>query len=153
MSEDDQRLDFGLLLNTLGFLLRMAQLRNFEAFYARHGQMDLRPGEYSVLWMIGRNPGVRQGQLARALAIKPAHMTKVVRRMEETGRLARTIPDDDRRSVRLTLTPAGRDFVAAHEGAIYGEDSYLVHDLTPEEAAQLTRLLRKYSGIDRWSQP
>lgn len=149
----DARLAFGPLAHSLGFLLRLAQVRNYEHFFDRFGEIDLRPGEYSVMWVIAANPGIRQGHLARALSIKPAHMTKVIRRLEELGRLRRTIPDDDRRSVRLTLTEAGAAFVEANKGAFFGVDNYNRHSLTPEETETLAGLLKKYSGIERWILP
>lgn len=150
--EDDAegRLAFGPLAHSLGFLLRLAQVRNFEQFFDRFGDLDLRPGEFSVMWVIAQNPGIRQGHLARALAIKPAHMTKVIRRLEELGRLHRTIPDDDRRSVRLALSEAGEDFVETNTHAFFGLDSYHRHDLTSAEYETLTSLLKKYSGIQQW---
>ena len=147
------RLHVGPLQEALGFLLRLAQVHNYENFFDRFGGVDLRPGEFSVMWVIAQNPGVRQGQLARVLSIKPAHMTKVVRRLEELGRLARTIPDDDRRSVRLSLTEAGLAFVEQNRSAFFGVDSYHKHDLTPAETAALAGLLKKYCGIERWTQP
>ena len=143
----DEAVEFGPLSNSLGFLLRIAQLRNFEHFYSRLGDSDLRPGEFSVMWLIHLNPGIRQGQLGRILSIKPAHMTKVVRRLEELKRLERTIPMEDRRSVRLSLTAEGRRFVETHEADFFGEDSYHNHGLSQKETETFIRLLRKYSGF------
>ncbi|QLF71916.1 MarR family transcriptional regulator (plasmid) [Peteryoungia desertarenae] len=143
----DESIDYGPLSNSLGFLLRIAQLRNFDQFYSRLGDSGLRPGEFSVMWLIYLNPGIRQGQLGRILSIKPAHMTKVVRRLEDLGRLERRIPEEDRRSVRLSLTDKGRHFVQAHEADFFGEDSYHNHGLTQKETETFIRLLRKYGGF------
>jgi DNA-binding MarR family transcriptional regulator len=74
----------------------MAQLRSFDFFFEDLGKLGLRPGEFSVLWVIHVNPGVRQGVLAQTLRIKRAHMTKMIRSFEERGLVARTIPEDDR---------------------------------------------------------
>lgn len=137
----------GQLGSSLGFLLRIAQLEAFEQFFARFGDADLRPGEFSVLWVIGLNPGLRQGDLAAVLRIKPAHMTKIIRRLEELGRVERTIPEDDRRSVTLRLTETGRAFVTENEAAFFGQDAYFDHSLTPDEEAALVRLLRKVAGL------
>lgn len=141
--------DLGELEDSLGFLLRIAQLKVFADFYNRIGTLDLRPGEFSVLWVISRNPGVKQGLLAETLRIKPAHMTKIVRRFEDQGIVAREIPDHDRRSVSLSLTAQGRDWVAAMRPTFFGVDSYHDHSLSVRETRELTRLLRRYAGLGR----
>ncbi|TJZ90939.1 MarR family transcriptional regulator [Paracoccus gahaiensis] len=140
-------IEMGELGRSLGYLLRIGQLEAFEAFFARFEDQDLRPGEFSVLWVIGLNPGLRQGDLAQALRIKPAHMTKIIRRLEDLGRVARSIPAEDRRSVHLHLTPGGQDFVARHRAVFFGQDAYFTHTLTADEEADLVRLLRKIAGL------
>ena len=141
-------ISLGELDSSLGFLLRMAQLRAFERFYAAFGELDLRPGEFSMMWVIRRNPGVRQGLLAETLGIKPAQMTKMVRRLELQGRVSRIIPDDDRRSVRLYLTAAGDGFIDAHKEAFFGHDDYHNHGLSEADCRQLAQLLRRYAGLE-----
>ena len=136
--------DLGELNQSIGFLLRVAQVSAFDRFFAAFGEIDLRPGEFSAMWVIRRNPGLRQGLLADTLRIKAAHMTKMVRRLEERGFIQRVIPDDDRRSVRLFLTSAGEKFVLAHREAFLGQDDYHHHGLSPEDTAELARLLRLY---------
>ncbi|MBY6089626.1 MarR family winged helix-turn-helix transcriptional regulator [Pseudooceanicola sp. 502str34] len=140
--------DLGDLGQSLGFLLRVAQVRVYDQFYDRFGDEDLRPGEFSMLWVMHRNPGIKQGMLAQALRIKPAHMTKTVRRFEDNGLVERQIPDSDRRSVLLRLTDKGEAFVARNRPNFLGENAYNTHDLSEEEAATLARLLRKYNGFE-----
>jgi DNA-binding MarR family transcriptional regulator len=135
--------DLGELPNVLGLLLRLAQIRQHDQFFAAFHGSDARPGELTVLWVIDLNPGIKQGVVARLLSIKPAHMTKLIQRLIDGGRVDRTIPLEDRRSVRLTLTPAGKDYLDRHR------DTYrLVHTaantgLTADEFAALVTILRK----------
>lgn len=144
-----QKVDLAELNTTLGFLLRVAQVRVFESFFERFGEDGLRPGEFSALRLIDCNPGIRQGLLAQTLWIKPAHMTKMIRRLEDQALITREIPDDDRRSVKLDLTDAGRAFVADQRKRYSGTNDYHRHDLTPTEERELARLLRKFTGLDR----
>jgi DNA-binding MarR family transcriptional regulator len=65
----------GELSQSVGFLLRLAQLRAFEDFFSDNGPRGVKPGEFSVLWVISRNPGIRQSVLGQRLMIKRAHMT------------------------------------------------------------------------------
>lgn len=140
--------DLGELASSLGFLLRISQVRVYQQFYSHFGDLDLRPGEFSVLWVVHLNPGIKQGLLARTLRIKPAHMTKIVRRLEDQGIIRRHIPDDDRRTVHLSLTDAGVEFIKAEKGNFFGQESYHQHALTANETQEFVRLLRKYAGID-----
>ncbi|GAA4219257.1 DNA-binding MarR family transcriptional regulator [Sagittula marina] len=149
---DAEAVALGELEDSLGFLLRVAQVRSFERFYAAFDELKLRPGEYSLLWLVKLNPGVRQGHLGDTLRVKPAQMSKMIRRLEQQGRLRRVIPDGNRRSVLLHLTDAGEAFITAHHAAFFGHDDYHQHDLTQEEEQQLAALLRKYSGIRKSGQ-
>jgi DNA-binding MarR family transcriptional regulator len=137
----------GPLADSLGFLLRLSQLVSFRDFFAELEDFDLRPGEATVLMLIGENPGVRQGMLAKRLMIKRAHMTKMIRAMEDTGLVARTVPEDDRRSVELWLTPRGEARVAAMRGPWAAHEARPALNLSPREEAELKRLLRKYLDL------
>ena len=141
-------IDMRDLADAIGFLTRLAQIHTYEIFFEDFSETGLRPGEYSTLMLIGRNPGMRQGVLAQTLRIKPAHMTKLIRSFEERGLVERTIPDHDRRSVQLDLTEAGRDFVKHHRDAFVQQEKRLMSALTESELGMLKRLLRKYVGFD-----
>jgi DNA-binding MarR family transcriptional regulator len=145
---DLEKVEFGALSQSPGFLLRMAQLKAFDTFYASLGHLDLKPGEFTVLWMIGLNPGLRQGTIARRLHVKPAHMTKLIQRMVTAGYVTRTIPEDDRRSVRLALTRAGQAFVEQNSDTFLALQLAERSPLNREEADTLIVLLRKFTGID-----
>lgn len=137
----------GELQDSLGFLMRLAQLRVFEDYFEALGQYGMRPGEFSVLVVIGHNPGIRQGVLAAKLMIKRAHITKVVRRLEDEGLVDRRIPDEDRRVVELTLTAKGRAFVAERAAALHAFDQSVPEGLTRKDRDQLVHLLRKLLGL------
>ncbi|MCB1334083.1 MAG: MarR family transcriptional regulator [Roseivivax sp.] len=144
---DSDTIRYGGLTGSLGFLLRLSQLASFRDFYDELGPLGIRPGEISVLTVIGLNPGIRQGVLARHLMIKRAHMTKVVRALDDAGLIARRVPADDKRAVELSLTAKGQARMrevhapfAAHEKASTGP-------LTAREEAELKRLLRKYLDL------
>ena len=141
-------LDYGPLAGSLGFLLRLSQLKSFDDFFAALGPLDVRPGEMSVLMVLARNPGIRQGVLAEALSIKRAHMAKMVRALEEAGLIRRTVPQDDRRAMELWLTERGQARLAALRPAFAAHEAPPVDGLSPHEAETLKRLLRKSVGME-----
>ena len=142
---EDVRL--GSLSHSLGFLLRLSQLVSFRDFFASLEQFDMRPGEATVLMLIAENPGVRQGVLAKRLMIKRAHMTKMIRAMEDAGLVSRTVPEDDKRSVELWLTARGAARVASMRGPWADHEARPARNLTRRDEAELKRLLRKYLDL------
>ncbi|WP_136636760.1 MarR family winged helix-turn-helix transcriptional regulator [Pseudooceanicola onchidii] len=140
-------IDLGALSNSLGFLFRMGQIEVFGMFYDALGKLGLKPGEFSVLWVVHLNPGVRQGSVAQTLRIKPAHMTKLVRAFEEDGLLDRHIPESDRRGIELRLTPKGEGFVADHAEEFFTYARSEANRLTRKEAEQLIHLLQKFTRL------
>lgn len=151
-SDADDRLDLGELSNSLGFMLRMAQIEVFKSFHEELGEYGLKPGEFSVFWLIGQHPGVRQGMIARSLSIKQAHMSKLVRGLEERDFVIRQIPDNDRRSVLLNVTPSGKDFLDRIQNEFFGYSFASNDKLTKDEITTLIGLLQKYTGIHQGPQ-
>ncbi len=138
---------FDRLAGSLGFLMRVCQISIYEKYFEELGAFGMKPGEFSVLWLIYNNPGVRQGRVAQRLSIKNAQMTKLVRRAEDDGYVSRRVPDDDRRAVELTLTDDGRKFVEQCEDGAFSQFNGGETDLDADEMEQLIVLLRKFAGL------
>jgi DNA-binding MarR family transcriptional regulator len=138
--------DFGPLKQNVGFMLRLAQLQVFEAFFAEFAPRGVRPGQIGVLVGIAENPGIRQGTLARALHIKRSNMAKIVRLLEAEGLIERLVPPSDRRAVELRLTRVGRGFVERALPDISRNDCCATGMLSERERATLMRLLHKLAG-------
>lgn len=136
------------LKNSLGFLLRVAQLRSFGHFFAVMGEENVRPGEVTVLDLVRENPGIRQGVVSKTLKIKRAQMSKMVREMEANGLIARRVPPEDRRSVELRLTPAGEARIAQIATRFPEIEERTGKRLTPAESRELRRLLIKMTGLE-----
>ena len=146
-TQQEAELALGPLTTSLGFLVRMSQIEIFGLFYETLGRLGLKPGEFSVLWVVHLNPGVRQGAVAETLRIKPAHMTKLVRAFELDGMIARHIPDTDRRGIELRLTEKGEGFVRDYAEAFFSYTQNEANRLTPAEARQLISLLQKFTRL------
>jgi DNA-binding MarR family transcriptional regulator len=136
----------GLLEQSAGLIMRIAQLTVFEHFFEVFGQSDIKISEFTVLYTIAQNPGIRQGVLADVLKIKWPNMTKLVRTLEERGLIERHVPPNDRRSVHLRVTSKGRKQIAVSEQNMYRSDRMALSMLNDEEHAQLLKLSRKIAG-------
>ncbi|OWV52105.1 MarR family transcriptional regulator [Mameliella alba] len=141
------KVQYGPLSEALGFLLRLGQLKSFAGFFRSFEAEDIRPGELTVLMVLHENPGIRQGMLAKALSIKRAHMTKMVRQMEDEGLILRRVPEDDKRAMELWLTEAGEARVAVLAPILAEHESGGAAGLSVTETAELKRLLRKMLNI------
>ncbi|EAQ14027.1 MULTISPECIES: MarR family transcriptional regulator [Maritimibacter] len=145
---EDAPIRMGAITDSLGFLIRLAQIKAFDNFFENLGDHGLKPGEFTVLWVIGLNPGLRQGSIANTLRIKPAHMTKLTARLVQRGLVTRKTPKSDRRAVRLYLTEEGSGFVEAHRENFLSFNFTEKDNLSQEEADQLTSLLKKFTGLN-----
>ncbi|WP_037086416.1 MarR family winged helix-turn-helix transcriptional regulator [Neorhizobium vignae] len=139
--------DLDRLNSALGFLMRLAQLKIYERFFEEVGEHNLKPGEFSVLWVILHNPGIRQSVLGQRLMIKRAHMTKLIRALEDQNLVSRKIPDGDRRAVEITLTPEAVTRVRKASQWFFSYEASVGANLTAGERQQLTALLQKFVGL------
>jgi DNA-binding MarR family transcriptional regulator len=105
VAENDVQL--GPLSNFLGYHLRLAQEASFQAFARRVDTTGLRPGYFSVLLLIGLNPGITQTALSRATARDKSTLTPTLRLLEGQKLIRREQIKSDRRSYMLRVTPEG----------------------------------------------
>lgn len=100
--------DLAGLDSQVGYMLRRAQLAVFGDFIACRSGAVARPGQFSILAVIERNPGLSQSRVCAALGIKRANLVAVIDELESAGLVRRDSAPNDRRSNRLQLTPAGQ---------------------------------------------
>ncbi|TVP72508.1 MAG: MarR family transcriptional regulator [Rhodobacteraceae bacterium] len=146
--QSGEALSFGDLRHNTGFLLRMAWLQVSERLEERSASVPLTAAEYTILRMIAQSPGVRQGHLAQALYIKPAAMTRIIRAFEDRALVAREIPDGDRRTVCLSIRPAGRAAIDRARALFGGLAEHERGQLDAQEQQQLNQLLRRFCGLE-----
>ena len=106
--------------------------RAVERLRSRGG---LGSGALDVLLRLGVAPaGV--GELAEALDVSSRNVTGLVDTLEREG-LAERGPDPaDRRAVRVRITAAGRDWIAAFRAPAKAGMAAVFRDFTPAEVAQ-----------------
>ncbi len=137
-------LDAGVLEDAVGFWLRLAQqqdLRRFNRLFAEAGVSQL---VYSLLLLIGANPGRRQADLGAALHIRQPNLVEPIEGLIARGLVQRRPDPDDRRAQTLALTADGETLLARlradHDALI---DAYRER-LGPEAYDQLVVLLQRF---------
>jgi DNA-binding MarR family transcriptional regulator len=102
-------------------------LTNAQARVVRHLEHSDRP--------------VRMADIAAALEVVPRTATSVVDDLEEGGLVVRAIDPNDRRSLLVSLTPAGRKLLEGLTEARRRTANSLFSPLSGMEKAELARLL------------
>jgi DNA-binding MarR family transcriptional regulator len=123
--------------------LTLETRRDIEANFRRHG---LDSGEFDVLATLrraGEPYALRPTELYQSLMISSGGLTARLDRLEAAGLIRRRADDDDARSVRVELTPAGRRKIEAAFRADMELENKMVSGLAESERAELVRLLRK----------
>jgi DNA-binding MarR family transcriptional regulator len=140
-------MDFGPLEDSVGYLLRRAQIVVFQRFFELFATEKVRPAQYSVLTVIEHNPGLSQTRLADALGIKKTNLVAMIDELEERS-LARRMPtENDRRSRALFLTPKGKALMSRlHQ--LDGEiDRRMTQGLSAGERRQFCEALRRVACL------
>jgi DNA-binding MarR family transcriptional regulator len=139
-------LNYGDLDQTLGYVLRRAQLAGFEAFHEATASVDITPARYTAMVIVGANPGLTQTRLGQALGTARSGAMMVADWMESRGLAERRTRPDDARAWGLHLTPKGEGELARLRERVRANDDRFAGRLAPGELAELRRLLDKLSG-------
>jgi DNA-binding MarR family transcriptional regulator len=105
-----------------GYAVRRFQLWIFQDFIKTLATVDIRPTQYSVLTVIGANPGLTQMAVAKRLGIERARLVHLLNSLERRKLVKRVKSKTDLRSHALHLTAQGetslvkfRQLAAEHE--------------------------------------
>lgn len=97
----------------------------------------------SILFMVGSGKCLLAAELAREYGIDASAVTRLIDRLEKRGLLTRVRSNEDRRVVRLALTPEGDAIAARMPGIFNGVLNDLLGGFTPEEVGFLKSMLRR----------
>jgi DNA-binding MarR family transcriptional regulator len=127
----------------VGYRLRRA----FGAFVADFNETvadtGLRQTLIGILSIIQANPGISQGKVGQALAIKGANMVALAGELADMNLVERQPVEGNRRALALTLTAKGEDVLERCLVRIHAHEDRLLARLSREERAQLLELLAK----------
>lgn len=139
-------IDFGPLENWVGFHLRLAQTASFQAFSREAQDVDLSPGRFATLLLIGRNPGISQTALSRAVGSDKSTLTFALDDLVKRGFVHRTRLRKDRRHYSLSLTAAGERMLAELTECARRHDRNLDRIIGPRDRATFLKILRRIAA-------
>lgn len=95
----------------------------------------------TLLRLVGENSGLTAGALAELLYVDPGTLSSALGRLEAMDLLARDFDPEDRRRVRIRLTPSGEAFSAQHPETIEGSVRRTLARRSAGDLSVTTRLL------------
>ena len=136
---DADEIGLDALVGHAGYAVRRFQIWIFQDFIKTLGDVDIRPTQYSVLTVIGANPGLSQMAVAKRLGIERARLVHLLDSLEQRKYVKRIKSKTDRRSHALHLTARGRRLA---EQGIAAQRAYVERTLGRLAAADLLDLER-----------
>jgi len=138
-------IDLGVLEQHLGYLIRRFQVWVFQDFIRTLESIDIRPAQYSVLVVIGANPGLSQSDLADTLGVERARLVRLLDLLEKRGLMRRLPSPRDRRSHALQLTSEGQKILKKAKALAAAHEARLTEKLGAEPRAAMLEYLRDFA--------
>lgn len=131
------------LRSLAGYRLQRANLQMQNAVKRALRPLGLRRTTFSALHMISGNPGMRQAELAAALAIERPNLVKIIAELEATGLVERAPSCGDKRAYELTATPRGKRLQKEAFDALLNAEAAMVRGLSEPELEALAEALER----------
>jgi DNA-binding MarR family transcriptional regulator len=104
---------------------------------------ELTPSQMHAIEIIGREESLRMKEVADKLGVTTGTLTVTVDKLERKGLIERRPHETDRRSLRVSLTEAGRKHFANHHEYHLQLTAEIASALSQEELAAFGNLLEK----------
>jgi MarR family transcriptional regulator, organic hydroperoxide resistance regulator len=103
----------------------------------------LRLGQYMLLRLLWEQDGLTPRELAEGLDVEMPTVTRTAQRLLRDGFVRREAHPEDARSVRIYLTPRGREQRERAGRILARETEHALHGLTPSERHDLIALMER----------
>lgn len=108
-------------------------------------KLDITYMHFRVLQYLLEDDGKQIGEIARATAVRPPVLSRVVDQMEERELVRRQVAAEDNRITRVYLTDHGREKYAQAWPAAHKLIQYALEVLEPEDRKRLQVYMKKIS--------
>jgi DNA-binding MarR family transcriptional regulator len=106
----------------------------------------LYPGQELMMMLLWDEGAVRQADLLKTMGLDPSTVTKMLKRLQQTGYITRRSDPADRRAVLVEATEGSRALRPEIENAWTTLENRAVAGLDHAERAELHRLLQKVAA-------
>jgi DNA-binding MarR family transcriptional regulator len=126
---------------SLGYLVRYAHRAFVKALAQELAPHGISPGEWSALRVMWMREGLSQVELAERMRVEKASLTGVLASLEAKGLVVRARNVEDRRKIKLRLTPAGRKLEARLLACAQAVNERATQGLPPAQVGEVRALL------------
>jgi DNA-binding MarR family transcriptional regulator len=103
--------------------------------------------QYGLLQPLADSDGARVRELAEQAGIAPSTATRILDALERRSIVDRRQSSGDRRGVRITLTPAGRELLSNEDEWRRARERDFYAELPPDERRLAPDLLRRLAAL------
>ena len=124
-----------------GHLIRRLHQIAVAIFMSETKNFNITPVQYSALLAVELNPGIDQTTLVNTIAFDRSTIGSVVSRLESKKWIKRV--SGERRSKRLTITPAGRKVLREIDATVDRSQKLILAPLKPAEQSAFIEMLQR----------
>ena len=137
----DHEISLDALAGHAGYAVRRFQLWIFQDFIKTLAAVDIKPTQYSVVTVIGANPGLTQMAVANRLGIERARLVHLLDSLEQRKLVKRVPSLTDRRSHALHLTAQGHEQLRKFKRLAAEHERHVAGKIGAENRARLLQIL------------
>jgi DNA-binding MarR family transcriptional regulator len=141
----DDEIGLDALAGHAGYAVRRFQIWIFQDFIRTLGAVDIRPTQYSVMTVIGANPGLSQMAVAKRLGIERARLVHLLDSLEHRDLLSRIRSATDRRSHALHLTARGKTALAQFKRLAAEHERHVAEKIGKANREKLLQILSAFT--------
>jgi DNA-binding MarR family transcriptional regulator len=141
----DDEIGLDALAGHAGYVVRRFQIWIFQDFIRTLAAVDIRPTQYSVMTVIGANPGLSQMAVAKRLGIERARLVHLLDSLEQRDMVSRLRSATDRRSHALHLTARGRTALAQFRRLAAEHERHVADKIGKENRERLLQILSAFT--------
>lgn len=134
------------LTQSVGFYLSKARNLLLAEIDQALKPLDITGPQMGILLTLGHGQKTTPFEISKALAIDSGSMSRMLDKLETKGLVTRNRDTDDRRVVKLMLTPAGEAVVDQIPDVAPAVLNNRLQDFSKEEFTQFLVLLKKFTG-------
>ena len=143
----DQKVNLAQLPNYLGYQIRQAQIAVFKDLLVPLKDLNLTPGEFSLLTSVRYNKGVSQIELASVYDIDKSTLSHSIKRMVNRRLIIRKRLENDRRYYGLSLTPTGSRLLKRVTSIEESQEELMESVVTKAEKEKFLQILSRICNV------
>lgn len=136
------------LYSCINYLLTVAQHEVFQIFSEGLSPFNITPAQYGVLRCLWEGCACTPKEISQVLRLENSTISGVLDRMEKKGLIQRELDSNDRRSIRVVLTPEGASIKDGVLEVIDDLNRKVLDGLSPEQRAMFIDSLRHIGNVE-----